>query len=190
MTRQPITKFTSPEFAIYVYGDGGVELHNHSAGALAFNSRDELLRMVEFIAQHDLSLRIVRVNGNPHAVSRPVAQEIKQLREDFAHELVLNEELRTSMATAAGIIEGLHDNLSRLQGESAPHKSGDRCLSCERLATEAGFPYCDQCLLEVQLEVCCENNVEWYKRWRLEKARTANPFKWLWRKLFGNREVQ
>jgi len=64
MTRQPITKFTSPEFAIYVYGDGGVELHNHSAGALAFNSRDELLRMVEFIAQHDLSLRIVRVNGH------------------------------------------------------------------------------------------------------------------------------
>lgn len=94
MKKQITTKFTSPEFAIYIYSDGGIELHNHSADTLTFNDRDELLRLVEFVAQHDLSLKIVHVDGNPHVVARPVAQQIESLREDLARSLVLNDELR------------------------------------------------------------------------------------------------
>lgn len=50
--------------------------------------------------------------------------------------------------------ESLQAELERTWGnDGAPHESGDRCLSCNRLATESAFPYCNQCLLEGQLKV-------------------------------------
>ncbi len=71
----------------------------------------------------------IQINGNFYTVPRAVAQEIGCLRGELAAALEMNGELRGELA--------------RLQGESAPHKSGDTCISYERLATESGFPYCD-----------------------------------------------
>ena len=71
----------------------------------------------------------IQINGNFYTVPLAVAEEVEFLRGELARSLALDGELR--------------DKLDRLWGESAPHKSGDTCISYERLATESGFPYCD-----------------------------------------------
>ncbi len=49
----------------------------------------------------------------------------------------------------------LREELERLRGHDGhSHESGDECIGCERLATERGWPYCNQCLLESQLQYC------------------------------------
>ena len=51
----------------------------------------------------------------------------------------------------------LREELERLRGDDGhPHESGDECMSCERLATKSAWPWCNQCLLEHQLQDCNE----------------------------------
>lgn len=52
-------------------------------------------------------------------------------------------------------VRQLREQLERLRGDDGhPHESGDECIGCERSATERSWPYCNQCLLEGQLEFC------------------------------------
>ena len=101
---------------------------------------------------------IIYINGDPHAASRPVAREVMRLREALAQSLALHDELRDDLSealeTGVEVAQELYqcqDELTRLRGDSAPHESGDECLTCHRLATERGYPFCDQCLLEARL---------------------------------------